>query len=70
VLSLIGGILGMMLGSSMIVGLGRALDWPMAPSITALLFAAAISGLIGVTFGFLPARRAAKLDPIEALRVE
>ncbi len=70
VLSLIGGILGMILGSSMIIGLGLALDWPMAPSAAALLFAAAVSGVIGVAFGFLPARRAAKLDPIEALRVE
>jgi putative ABC transport system permease protein len=70
VLSLIGGVLGMILGSSAVVALGRALGWPMAPNGWALLAASGISGLIGVAFGFLPARRAAKLDPIEALRVE
>ena len=60
----------MALASSMIIGLGRVLEWPMAPSPAALVFAAVISGVIGVLFGYLPARRAAKLDPIEALRVE
>jgi putative ABC transport system permease protein len=70
VLSLIGGMLGMMAGSIAIIGFGAALGWPMAPNVAALFFASAISGLIGVLFGYLPARRAAKLDPIEALRVE
>jgi len=70
VLSLIGGAIGMVLGSGAIIGLGRLLDWPMAPNGWALVAASGISGLIGVAFGYLPARRAAKLDPIEALRVE
>ena len=70
VLSLFGGTLGMIVGSAIIVALGRALGWNMTPDVWSLLFASGISGLVGVAFGFLPARRAAKLDPIEALRVE
>ena len=70
VLSLVGGIVGMLFGSAIVMGLGRALDWPMTPSGWALLLAVITSGGIGVAFGYLPARRAAKLDPIEALRVE
>ncbi len=70
ILSLIGGLLGLVFGSTIVVGLGRALDWPMAPNALAVVLAFVTSGGIGVLFGFLPARRAAKLDPIEALRVE
>jgi putative ABC transport system permease protein len=70
VLSLIGGALGMLVGSALIVGAGLALKWPMAPQPGALVFGAVVSMIVGVAFGYLPARRAAKLDPIEALREE
>jgi putative ABC transport system permease protein len=70
VLTLVGGLLGILAGSGAAVGLGRAFDWPMAPSGTAIGVAVATSVAIGTLFGFLPAWRAAKLDPIAALRVE
>ncbi len=70
VLSVIGGLLGAMLGTSATLGLGRALGWRMIPSPIALALAVATSGGIGVAFGFFPARRAAKMDPIDALRTE
>ena len=70
ILSLFGGLLGLLFGSAVVLGLGRAMDWPMAPNALAVIMAVLTSGGIGVTFGYLPARRAAKLDPIEALRVE
>ncbi len=70
VLTMMGGILGIALGVGVTLGLGRALDWPMTPSLQALAVAVATSVTIGLVFGYLPARRAARLDPIEALRVE
>jgi putative ABC transport system permease protein len=70
VLSMIGGLLGMALGAGATFGLGRALDWPLFPSPLALAVAFGTSAFIGVVFGYLPARRAAKMDPIEALRTE
>jgi putative ABC transport system permease protein len=69
-LTLIGGTLGILLGTMGALGLGRALDMPMAPSAWALQLAVSTSIGIGTVFGFLPAWRAAKLDPIAALRVE
>ena len=70
VLSLIGGLLGAALGMSATFGLGLALGWHMVPSPLALAVALVTSGGIGIGFGFFPARTAAKMDPIDALRTE
>ncbi len=70
ILSVMGGILGVMLG----VGISKALahfnGWPILISETAIVLAVVFSGLVGIGFGFYPAHKAAKLDPIDALRYE
>jgi putative ABC transport system permease protein len=69
-LTMVGGVLGIVVGSAITVGAGHLLGWSMAPSGRALGIAVATSAAIGTVFGLLPALRAAKLDPIAALRVE
>jgi putative ABC transport system permease protein len=69
-LSLVGGLAGVVLGVGGTFAIGRVLDWPVAPSGAALAVALGTSGAIGIIFGFLPARRAAKMDPIDALRAD
>ncbi len=70
VLSLAGGLIGIALGFAVTLGLGRALEWPLAPSTESVVIAVLTSATIGLVFGVLPARRAAQLDPIVALRTE
>jgi putative ABC transport system permease protein len=70
VLCLFGGLIGIALGLGLAWGGSSLLQVPfnVNPSVVAMAFG--FSGLIGLVFGFFPARRAAQLDPIEALRHE
>jgi putative ABC transport system permease protein len=70
VLALIGGIAGAAAGIGLIRFLGQTLEWPMKLDPTALTVAILTSAATGIAFGFFPARRAATLDPIVALRHE
>lgn len=70
VMSAIGGMLGVALGFGGARLLGGFTGWSTAISPATVLIALVFSGAIGVFFGFYPARQAASLDPIEALRYE
>jgi putative ABC transport system permease protein len=69
-LSLFGGLLGVAFGVAASYLVGRALQWPMEIPPQAIAIAALFAVAVGVFFGFYPARKASKLDPIEALRFE
>ncbi len=69
-LATIGGAAGAALGIAAALTIAHVAGWPSVISIRTILIAVGVSGLIGVFFGFYPARRAARLDPIEALRRE
>ena|SRR5690348_1215497 len=70
VLSLMGGLVGIFAGVLGSDAVARLLHWPTLVSPFSILVAAAFSGGVGIFFGYYPARRAAQLDPIEALRYE
>jgi putative ABC transport system permease protein len=70
VLSLVGGLIGIGLGFALSDGLTRLLEWPTLILPEAIGVAFGFAALTGIFFGFYPARKAAQLDPIEALRYE
>ncbi len=70
VLCLLGGLIGVVLGGGGALLLGNAFNWNTELSTQSVLIAFLFSATIGVLFGVWPARRAAKLDPITALRYE
>ena len=69
-LSLIGGIAGVGLGIAAAHLIADLAEWPTLIRIEAIALAVGVSAVIGVFFGYYPSRRAARLDPIEALRHE
>ncbi len=70
VLSLLGGLIGIAIGLSLAGVASLTLAIPFAPSPAVILLAVGFSALIGMVFGFFPALRGARLDPIETLRHE
>jgi putative ABC transport system permease protein len=69
-LSLIGGIIGIALGLSGSHGISYYFQWPTLVKPEAIAVAFVFAATVGVFFGFYPARKASRLDPIEALRYE
>jgi putative ABC transport system permease protein len=69
-LSLLGGLIGVVLGVMGSVLIATAGEWPTVVEIRSVLLAFGFAAAVGVFFGFYPARKAARLDPIVALRYE
>jgi putative ABC transport system permease protein len=69
-LSLVGGTAGVIVGVTGSTLVGNVFGWPMEISADAILLAVLFSVGVGVFFGYYPARKASRLDPIEALRYE
>ncbi len=69
-LSLFGGVIGVLFGIAGSYFIGQTLEWPMSISPEAIAVAAVFAALVGIFFGYYPALKASRLDPIEALRFE
>ena len=69
-LSIVGGAVGVLLGLGVSRGLTQGLGWPTEITPSAIVIAFAFAAAVGVFFGYYPARKAANLDPIDALRYE
>jgi ABC-type antimicrobial peptide transport system permease subunit len=69
-LCLSGGIVGILVGRGVSIAVRMLLHWPTLLSLPAIFAAVAVSVTVGVTFGYYPAWKASRLDPIEALRYE
>jgi ABC-type antimicrobial peptide transport system permease subunit len=70
VLCLAGGIMGIILGRGTSYLVSKVFHWPTAPSMGAIVAAVVVSASVGVIFGFYPAWKGSRLDPIDALRYE
>jgi macrolide transport system ATP-binding/permease protein len=70
VLCLTGGIVGILLGRGVSLAVTALLNWPTMASVPAIVAAVAVSATVGIVFGYYPAWKASRLNPIEALRYE
>jgi len=70
VLSLTGGLIGILFGLGVSFLIPSLLGWPTLVSMAAVIGSVIFSAAVGIFFGYYPARKAAALDPIDALRYE
>jgi len=70
ILTVLGGFLGMILGILISFVLAKVMNLPFTISVNSVLLAIGVSGVIGIIFGWYPAKKASDLQPIEALRYE
>lgn len=70
IISLLGGLIGIALGILSAQGVKLFLNWPMSVSVMSVVVSFAVCFVTGVFFGWYPAKKASRLDPIEALRFE
>ena len=69
-ISIVGGLIGVLLGVAISRVIALKAGWPIVVSPDSVLLAFGVAGFVGVFFGFYPARKASRLDPIDALRYE
>jgi ABC-type antimicrobial peptide transport system permease subunit len=69
-LCIAGGGAGILLGRGISIAMKSLLQWPTMMSMPAIIAAVGVSATVGIIFGYYPAWRASRLDPIEALRFE
>jgi putative ABC transport system permease protein len=69
-LTMLGGLIGILLGTAGATAVSKILEWPTLISVQSITVAFFFSGAVGIFFGFYPARKAAGLNPIDALRYE
>jgi ABC-type antimicrobial peptide transport system permease subunit len=70
VLCMTGGLAGILVGRGASMAITKLLHWPTLTSLAAIIVAVAVSATVGIIFGYYPAWKASRLDPIEALRFE
>jgi ABC-type antimicrobial peptide transport system permease subunit len=70
VLSVAGGAIGVILGFGLSLGVSVVLNWSASVTPQAIALSFGVAAAVGVFFGFYPARKAARLNPIDALRYE
>ena len=70
VICLFGGLVGTLVGRTASILVSKLLKWPTVPSVGAIAAAVLVSATVGIIFGFYPAWKGSRLDPIDALRSE